>query len=76
LKREATFCSSGLRRGSCLLQCEKAMKLKILAVALSLVLILNLILAGLKIISLRLFWALIAVIALIAYKIMPKLRKQ
>lgn len=52
------------------------MKLKIVAMALIVILILNLVLFALKTINPYIFWGLIIIIAIIAYKIMPKLRKE
>ena len=52
------------------------MNLKIIAVVLIFILILNLTLFALKIISPYVFWIIVIAIAIMAYKIMPKFRKK
>jgi hypothetical protein len=51
------------------------MKLKIFAIILILILIVNLILFALKSVNPLIFWIILILTAIIAYKIMPKLRK-
>lgn len=52
------------------------MSLKIISAALILILILNLTLFALKMVNPYIFWVIVIAIAIIAYKIMPKLRKK